>query len=181
MKQYLPFIFAALTAFCWGLYGPTLAKARTADPDLSPFKPYVAIGVAYLLIAIVGGVVGMWIKGDNFEFTGLGARWGMIAGTLGALGALTLTLSMFTGGARIPHSVMPIVFGGAVTVSALYTIYSSGGKMHSTPMLWVGIAVMLVAVVIITRNTPHAAPPPKPGEAAKTAPVATPADATAHT
>lgn len=159
MKSLLPFVFALGTAVCWGLYGPTLGKARLADTDLSPFKPYVGIGFAYLIIAIAGGMVGMWLKGDSFEPTGPAGLWGLAAGTLGALGAFSLTLCMFFGGARIPHSVMPVVFGGAVTVTALYTIVSSGGKLHINPMLWVGIVGMLISVVIITTNTPHAPPP----------------------
>lgn len=162
MKSLLPFVFALGTALCWGLYGPTLGKARLADADLSPFKPYVGIGVAYLVIAICGGIVGMLIKGDSFEFTGGGGLWGIAAGTLGALGALSLTLCMFNGGARIPHAVMPVVFGGAVTVTALFTIYSSRGRLQATPMLWVGIAGMLLSVLVITTNTPHAAPGPAP-------------------
>lgn len=161
MKNLLPFVFALGTAVCWGLYGPTLGKARLADVDLSPFKPYVGIGFAYLVIAICGGMIGMWVKGDSFEVGGAGGLWGLAAGTLGALGAFSLTLCMFSGGARIPHAVMPVVFGGAVTVTALYTLVSSGGKLHATPMLWVGVIGMLVSVVIITTNTPHA-PPPKP-------------------
>jgi hypothetical protein len=158
MKNLLPFVFALGTAICWGLYGPTLGRARIADADLSPFKPYVAIGVAYLVIAIAGGMAGMAWKGDSFTPGGAGAGWGLAAGTLGALGAFNLTLAMFTGGARIPHAVMPVVFGGAVAVTAIYTVLASRGRLHASPMLWVGIALMLVAVVIITRNTPHAAP-----------------------
>jgi len=53
---------------------------------------------------------------------------------------------------------MPVVFGGAVTVTALYTIFASGGRLQANIMLWVGIIGMLISVVIITRNTPHAAP-----------------------
>ncbi len=158
MKSYLPFVFALGTALCWGLYGPTLGKARLADASLSPFKPYVGIGVAYLVIAIVGGLIGMWYKGDSFEPTGAGGLWGLAAGTLGALGALSLTLCMFSGGARIPHAVMPVVFGGAVTITALYSIYSSGGKLQASPFLWVGIVGMLASVIVITMNTPHASP-----------------------
>jgi hypothetical protein len=158
MKSLLPFIFALGTALCWGLYGPTLGKARLADADLSPFKPYVGIGFAYLAIAIGGGMIGMWYKGDNFSPTGASGLWGLAAGTLGALGAFSLTLCMFTGGARIPHAVMPVVFGGAVTITALYTIFASGGRFQISPMLWVGILGMLISVVIITMNTPHAAP-----------------------
>ena len=39
-----PVLFALLTALCWGLYGPVLGQARSALA--SPFKPYLAIGVA---------------------------------------------------------------------------------------------------------------------------------------
>jgi hypothetical protein len=77
MKDYLPVLFALATALCWGLYGPILGRARVADT--SPFKPYVAIGVAYLVIAILGGLIGMWFQGDTFE-VGAGGRWGVIAG-----------------------------------------------------------------------------------------------------
>jgi hypothetical protein len=158
LKAYLPFVFALGTALCWGLYGPTLGRARLADPDLSPFKPYVAIGIAYLVIAILGGGIGMYLKGDSFSPSGGAAGWGLAAGVLGALGAFNLTLTMFTGGARIPHAVMPVVFGGAVTVTALYTILASKGALSLTPQLGLGILLMLVAIVIITTNTPHPTP-----------------------
>ncbi len=158
MKNYLPFLFALGTALCWGLYGPTLGKARLADADLSPFKPYVGIGFAYLVIAIAGGMIGMWYKGDSFSPSGASGLWGLAAGTLGALGAFSLTLCMFSGGARIPHAVMPVVFGGAVTITAIYTVLTSGGRLHASPMLWLGIVGMLISIVIITMNTPHAPP-----------------------
>ena len=122
MKNYLPVLFALATALCWGLYGPILGKARVADT--SPFKPYVAIGVAYLVIAILGGLIGMWYQGDTFE-VGAGGRWGVIAGALGALGAFTLTLAMFSGGARIPHTVMPIVMTIKSTKKAMATTFGS--------------------------------------------------------
>jgi hypothetical protein len=167
MRSLLPFLFALGTALCWGLYGPVLGRARLADDQLSPFKPYVGIGLAYLVIAICGGMIGMWAKGDTFAFS-RGGIWGLAAGTLGALGAFSLTLCVFTGGARIPHAVMPIVFGGAVTVIAIYTILSSGGQMKGSPMLWVGVFGMIISTVIITINTPHAAPAPPPTQTSST-------------
>jgi hypothetical protein len=172
MKLLLPVMFAVATALFWGLYGPILAKARTAEG--SPFKPYVMIGVAYLVIGIFGGIIGMLVNRESFEFTGMGVRWGLAAGVLGALGALTLTWCMFSGGSRVPHAMMPIVFGGAVAVTALYTVVSSGGKLHASPMLWVGIVGMLISIVIITTNTPHPSPAAKPGadQAAKAAKTA---------
>ena len=94
MKTYL--LFALLTGLFWGFYGPALALSRAGLQ--SPFKPYVMIGAAYLVIAIIGGLVGMKWKCDEFSFSGIGAKWGFIAGSLGALGALWLTIAMVTGG-----------------------------------------------------------------------------------
>lgn len=154
----LPLIFAALTALFWGLYGPSLGQSRGALG--SPFKPYLLIGVAYLVLAIGGGLAGMVWKGDSFDFSGSGTTWGLLAGALGALGAFTLTLAMFSGGSSFPHVVMTIVFGGAVSVSAL-TAVATGGR--PTSGLWLGMAVTLVGLGIVAYNTPHAAPAkPKP-------------------
>ena len=52
----IPVLFALSTALCWALYGPTLAKSRSLIGEWSPFKPYVFIGVAYLVWAIGGGL-----------------------------------------------------------------------------------------------------------------------------
>ena len=165
MRTALPFLFALVTALAWGLYGPTLGQARLADAAASPFKPYFAIGIAYLVVAITGGLIGMWARGDSFDyFAGGGGSlgWGFLAGLLGAVGAFGLTLSMFTGGARIPHAVMPVVFGGAVTVTALFTLLRSGGAVRGGPLLWLGIAGVLVSTVLITANTPHPTPASPP-------------------
>jgi len=151
-----PILFALLTGLFWGMYGPALGQARSAL--LSPFKPYVAIGVAYLVWGIIGGVVGMIYKGDSFSFTGAGATWGFIAGSLGAWGALTLTLAMFSGGTAMPQIVMPVVFGGAVSVSAIVTVIMARGQATTNPWLWVGIVGMAICIVIVAYNTPHVAP-----------------------
>ena len=86
MKDYLPIVYAVLTAVCWGTYGPVLAESRTFLK--SPFKPYVAIGIAYLVWGIGGWLIGMLYKKDSFSFAGSGVMWGLAAGTLGAWGAL---------------------------------------------------------------------------------------------
>ena len=53
----VPILFAIGTACCWGMYGPALGNARSPIKEWSPFKPYVFIGVAYLVIAIIGGLI----------------------------------------------------------------------------------------------------------------------------
>jgi hypothetical protein len=163
MKSMLPIIFALATGFFWGTYGPVLAQARKYEG--SPFKPYVMIGVAYLLWGIIGGIVGMLVKGDGFVFTKEGTYWGFAAGTLGAWGALTLTLAMYTGGGAIPHVVMPIVFGTAVSATAVVTVLTS--KTQADPRLWMGIVGMAICIITVAYYTPHSAPhaPPKPAQA----------------
>jgi len=152
-----PVLFALLTALFWGLYGPALGQSRSMLA--SPFKPYVAIGGAYLIWGLLGGMVGMWFKGDPMSFAGGGTAWGFAAGTLGAWGALTLTLAMFTGGTAMPQIVMPIVFGGAVTVSALVSVWNSKSAGQTSPWLWVGIVGIGLCIVLVAYNTPHPHPP----------------------
>lgn len=168
MKSMLPVVFALLTALCWGLYGPTLGLARSPEkpPLYSPFKPYVGIGLAYLFWAVIGGgMVMLFYTGDSFSLSGghsRAATWGFIAGSLGAVGALTLTFAMFSGGTAMPHIVMPIVFGGAVSVTAITTVVMSKSAATTSPWLWIGMAGMAVCIVIVASNTPHAAPGHKP-------------------
>lgn len=155
-----PIFFALLTALFWGCYGPTLANARAELH--SPFKPYVAVGVAYLVIGIIGGLIGMRINGEAYNFNGPGFWWGFAAGALGALGALALTFAMFTGGGRTPHIVMSLVFGGATTVAALVSFWQLRGQVSANPGLWVGIGGMLLCTILVAYNTPHAGPHPSP-------------------
>ena len=175
-----PVLFALMTALFWGLYGPTLGQSRSALG--SPFKPYVAIGLAYLVWGVVGGVGGMVYKGDSFAFSGPGAVWGFAAGSLGAWGALTLTLAMFSGGGAMPHIVMPIVFGGAVTVQALVSVWMYRAWSSVNPMMWVGVVGMGICIILVAANTPHhAAKPPTTGEGATHADTAASSTPAPHT
>ena len=70
MKVLLPVIFALCTAMCWGMYGPTIGNAQSRA--WSPFKPYVFIGIAYLVLAIGGGLIAMKLKGLGRGVTVLG-------------------------------------------------------------------------------------------------------------
>jgi uncharacterized membrane protein len=164
---WIPVLFAVGTALFWGCYGPTIGNAQAPMVDgaklWSPFKPYVFIGIAYLVIAIIGGLIMMSIQGDSFSFSGVHfatAKWGFLAGTLGAFGALCLTTAMMTskGNALL---VMPIVFGGAVSVTAIVSILRLHGGVTINPLLWIGMALTVVGVVLVAMNTPHGHPAPK--------------------
>ena len=91
---------------------------------------------------------------------------GLAAGTLGAWGALTLTLAMFSGGK--PYVVMPIVFGGAVTVSALVSVWKEPEHTTVNPLLWVGVVGIVVCAAMVAYFTPPAAPPANASAAVST-------------
>ena len=175
-ERSLAILFAVLTAFFWGIYGPALGNARSSakPPEWSAFKPYVFIGVAYLVWACVGGAaaIAKFDKG-NFSFSGIyfpAMKWGFLAGSLGAFGALTLTFAVMNAGkaGAGPGLVMPIVFGGAVCVTAItqYLMFKSKGA-HFEPMLGVGMLLVAVGIVIVAKNTSHG------GHAPAKPPVAT--------
>ena len=71
-----------------------------------------------------------------------------------------------------PYVVMPIVFGGAVTVSAIYSVWTESEHATVNPLLWVGVAGILICTIIVARFTPHPKPP-----AGKSAAAVSPATA----
>lgn len=148
--------FAVATAIFWGLYGPSLGKART--PGDSPFKPYIFIGLAYLIWGMVGGALAVKATGGTFSFTPQAIRWGFIAGSLGAFGALTLTYAMFE--AKDARLVMPVVFGGATAVSALVGTLMAK-EHHVPPAQLVGFVLVIVGVVLIQAYGAHGPAPAK--------------------
>jgi uncharacterized membrane protein len=105
-------------------------------------------------------MVAMKAFGDSFSFSGTqqrAATWGFIAGSLGAFGALTLTFAMMKaqGNAGL---VMPIVFGGAVTVTAMTNIVLSRGHVTTNPLMWLGMVLVVAGIILVARFTPHVAP-----------------------
>lgn len=159
---------AVLVALCWGMYGPTLSNARSPSREWGPFKPYLFIGVAYLVIAIVGGSFMMkFAFNDNFDYSGKyfpAMKWGFFAGCLGALGALALTFALTKAGGK-PAYVMPIVFGGAVSVNAIAAYISFRNEEVINPMMWIGMALVAVGICLTAYHTPHGHPPSKKHDA----------------
>ena len=163
--KWLAIACAVGVALCWGLYGPTLTNARAEKGEWGPFKPYVFIGVAYLVIAIAGGALMMKLAfNDNFDYTGPyypAMKWGFLAGCLGALGALSLTFALTKAGGK-PSYVMPIVFGGAVTVNAIVAYVNLHGDVDVNPLMWVGMLLVVIGICLTAGYTPHGHAPAKP-------------------
>lgn len=178
-------VFAIATAVFWGLYGHALQKARVpGDAHPSPFKPFIFIGIAYLVWGVFGGAAAIRATGGNFEFQRAGITWGFIAGSLGAFGALTLTYAVFSGikaGLTSPPTlVMPIVFGGATAVSVIVaifmlraqgTLHLTSGQMFGLPL---GLVLAITGIVLIQLYAPHSPPPKKPAAVSAPAETAAP-------
>ncbi len=154
---WVPIAFAMATAFFWGTYGPALGKSRG---EWSPFKPYMFIGVAYLVWGVIGGLLAMKVFGDSFSFTGShapAAKWGFLAGSLGAFGALCLTAAVFyavKGKFGGPALVMPIVFGGATMVNAFTELVLMKDRPSIDPRLWLGMLLVTAGIVLVRLYTP---------------------------
>ena len=77
MMQMLGMLAAiALTALCWGLYGPVLHFGREAMQ--SALRPFVCVGIAYFLIAVLIPLA-LLRRGEQGVWTVKGTIWSMLA------------------------------------------------------------------------------------------------------
>ena len=165
MLQFLSLVAAiALTAVCWGVYGPVLHFGREAMH--SSLRPFMCVGLAYFLIAVLAPLALLARGGERGRWTAEGVLWSLLAGTAGALGALGVILALGFGGK--PIYVMPLVFGGAPVVNTLLTAFMNKAfDQLKAPFLAGLILVVLGAVtVLVFKPQPQAHTPPVAVEAA---------------
>jgi len=179
MVQFVGMLAAiALTAICWGSYGPVLHFGR--DAMQSALRPFICVGVAYFFIAVLVPLL-LLARGERGQWTSRGALWSLLAGTAGALGALGVILALTFGGK--PIYVMPLVFGGAPVVNTLLTAFMNRAfNQLKAPFLAGLILVILGAVtVLVFKPQPagHASPSPAVAGAHAAAESADAADPTA--
>ena len=170
MLQFLGMIAAvALTAVCWGVYGPVLHFGREAMH--SSLRPFVCVGLAYFLIAVLIPLA-LLSRGERGGWTTKGVIWSLLAGAAGAFGALGVILALGFGGK--PIYVMPLVFGGAPVVNTLLTAFMNRAfDQLKAPFLAGLILVILGAVTVLVFK-----PQPQPAAPAAAAVAATDAPAT---
>ena len=56
-------LFALCTALFWGTYGPLLSRGHHLMGTEGRLRPFICVGIAYLLVAIVGPIVVMYTTG----------------------------------------------------------------------------------------------------------------------
>jgi hypothetical protein len=145
MFQFLGMLAAiALTAFCWGVYGPVLHFGREAMH--SNLRPFMCVGLAYFVIAVIVPLV-LLSRGERGGWTGKGVLWSLLAGTAGSLGALGVILALGFGGK--PIYVMPLVFGGAPVVNTLLTAFMNRSFNQLRAPFLAGLILVITGAVTV--------------------------------
>lgn len=148
----LVLLFTAMTFLAWGVYGPTLHHGSLAF-DKDSLRAFVGVGLAYFLIAVVIPVAIIRSYGESGKWTVGGTLFSIVAGAVGAVGALGIILALNYGGDTV--YVMPVVFGLAPVVNTLVTATLSRTFGKIKPIFLAGIAtVALGAVGVLVFRTP---------------------------
>lgn len=173
-------VYALGTVLCWGVYSVLLhlgtehmgPKSEMADNRM---KAFLFVGIAYFIVAIVGPVIVMKLRGSSWSFPAGGWSWSLVAGVAGAVGAFFLLMALSSGRDAnertniLPLIVPAIVFAGAPIVNTIVSTTKAGNWEHVNWKFVAGIVLAAVGTAMVMKFKP--APPPKP--AAITAPAAT--------
>jgi drug/metabolite transporter (DMT)-like permease len=152
----------AVTALCWGAYGPVLHKGQ-ARMSGSRLRPFLCVGLAYFAIAVIAPLflLGSFEEPGGFQNIG-GVFWSLAAGAAGAIGALGIIYAFNFGGR--PIFVMPLVFGLAPVVNTFTETISKGlfGQVQS--MFFISLAMVIIGAVMVLVFAPRGKKPiaPKP-------------------
>ena len=171
-------VFAVATALFWGTYGPLLQKGHHFM-ESGRLRPFICVGIAYLLVAIVGPIIVMYLTGmemDTEKGKGLfhgwtvnGIVWSILAGGVGALGAFTLIMAINYGGKTSPIYVMPIVFGCAPVVSTFVSMYFNKTLSQISPFFAAGLILVAAGAITILVTAPRPKPATHGAKSAATA------------
>jgi drug/metabolite transporter (DMT)-like permease len=159
-------LYVFLTVLCWGVYGVFLHTGTMGmgDPANGRIKAFLFVGVAYFLTAVVAPLLLLKLNGASWSFPARGLWWSLIAGVVGAIGALGVLLAF--GSKGTPAVVMSIVFAGAPIVNALVSLMShppAGGWSSIKPQFYLGILLAALGGCLVSYYKPASAPAkPKP-------------------
>ena len=152
MKMYLWFVL--LTVLCWGAYVPAIHEGQLAIGGKNrALWAFLFVGLAYCLTAVVVPVVMLATRQDLANFPNT-KGWGiaLLAGVLGARGALGVILALMNGGT--PRDVPPLVFAGAPIVATLIGFLLH--KPASAPpwQFFAGIVMAAAGAAMVLRYKP---------------------------
>lgn len=147
--------FIVLAMLSWGVYGPVL---RVGQEDMlgSTLRPFICVGLAYFLIAVLAPAALLRAVGEAGHWSTTGIIWSLVAGAVGATGALGVILAMVFHGS--PLYVMPLVFGCAPVVNTFLTIHWSKAYRQVGPIFIAGLILVIVGAVTVLVTRPSHGP-----------------------
>lgn len=173
LANYLMIAFGiALTASCWGSYGPVLHKGQ-AKMAGSRLRPYFCVGIAYFILAVLLPTALMPVFDESPQWTVPGTLFSMLAGTFGAFGALGIIYAFNFGGK--PIMVMPLIFGMAPVINTFTVITSNNLWDGIEPQFYASLFLVIAGAITVLRMAPKSPPPKKIVQSAgdKTTPLDT--------
>lgn len=158
-------LFAMMTVVSWGLYGVFLHSGQIGMADIvnGRYKAFLFVGIAYLLVAVIGSIIMLFVGGASWTFTTKGMGWSLIAGVVGAIGAFCVLLAFGAKGS--PAVVMSIIFAGAPIVNAVVALMMHPPAGGWSSLRWQFIAGIILAALggfLVTMYRPGTAPAAKP-------------------
>ena len=158
----------ALTAVCWGVYGPILHWGQQ-EMGHGRLRTFICVGIAYFLVAIVVPLIFMSISHMEMEqkyaTTSWGVIWSLLGGALGAVGALGIIMAFnFSPFSKptTPLIVMPLVFGCAPLINTFFTMYFNRAKGLEpiSPFFAAGLILTAVGAASVLIFAPKVAAKP---------------------
>lgn len=113
------------------------------DPVFGRYKAFLVVGIAYFIVAVLAPFILLKVQGGNLVLSPRGFWLSLIAGTLGAVGALGTLLAFGAKGS--PAAVMSIVFAGAPMVNATVAIALHPPRGGVTAVPWQFVLGILLA------------------------------------
>lgn len=153
------------TVVCWGSYGPLLHRGQVKMGN-SRLRPFICVGLAYFLIAVLVPIFFLYQYGEPGRFGFLGTIWSLVAGALGAFGSLGIILAFTSGGK--PVYVMPLIFGMAPVINTLTSMGQSYYRANTvgdiSKMFIVSLCLVIVGAVSVLIFAPKNKPKPPPAD-----------------
>jgi len=142
----------ALTALCWGSYGPVLHEGQHHLSN-DRIKPLICVGFGYLIVAIIFPMIILAMQGKlSSGWTMSGITWSFAAGCAGTFGALGIIIALTNGGK--PWFVMPLVFGCAPVVTTIVSMTTKGLWDQTSPLFYAGIILVVAGAVTVLLFAP---------------------------
>ena len=163
------YAWAILTVICWGVYGVCMHTGSASmvgddnqNKEHARNMAFLWVGLAYFLTAVIAPLIILKINGGPMEFWAYpakGLKWSLIAGILGAIGALGVLLA-FGAAPNPPGSgiyvpiVMSIIFAGAPIVNAVVNTTKEGNWQYVKAPFIIGICLAALGGYLVTKNPP---------------------------